>query len=243
MVFAISIDDIQLQNIKNAVTETSLDARALSPVTAGAFVAFYAFIGFEDMVNVAEEVQEPHKTLPRAIIMALVVSTLIYIMIAASAVLAMDPQQLRTSHAPLAELARSHSESAADIITLIGLFAVINGALIQIIMGSRVLYGMAQHGDAPAILANINATTRTPIYATLIITAMCLLFALVLPILTLATITSFITLAVFSAMHLSLWRIKAMKLESVDGVTYPLWVPVLGFFISTGFILAELVIF
>lgn len=243
MVFVISVDDMQLQAVKNIITDTSLNTHSLSPVMAGAFLAFYAFIGFEDMVNVAEEVREPRRNLPIAIMIALVVSTFIYIIIATSAVLTMDPQQLKASDAPLAELARRHSESAATIITLIGMVAVINGALIQIIMASRVLYGMARHGDAPGVFARINAVTRTPLYATLVITALLLLFALALPLLTLATITSFITLMVFSAMHLSLWRIKVLRIESAASVNYPLWIPVLGFFVSIGFVLMELLIF
>lgn len=241
MVFGLNLDSINHNSVNMIISD--IRTEALSPILAGAFLAFYAFIGFEDMVNVAEEVKDPHRTLPRAIMFALLISTTIYIAIASIAVMAMDPQLLSLSDAPLTELARRHSESAATAITLIGLVAVINGALIQIIMATRVLYGMAQLGNAPRIFTRIHPVTRTPVSATILVTVLLLLFALWLPILTLATITSFITLAIFSAMHLSLWRIKTLNLTSEASVDYPVWVPVLGFAISIAFILGELLIF
>lgn len=114
-------------------------------LVAGAFLAFYAYVGFEDMVNIAEEVREPEKNMPRAIIAALVISTLLYAAVVFAAVSLVVPAQLAASDAPLAEVFRQGDISPA-FITLVGMFAVINGALIQIIMASRILYGMSSRG-------------------------------------------------------------------------------------------------
>ncbi|MBE9516818.1 MAG: amino acid permease [Proteobacteria bacterium] len=241
-VSVIAIDGIQASGIPTINFDVSISTNTLGPILSGAFLAFYAFIGFEDMVNIAEEVKDPRRNMPRAIMLALTVSTLLYIGIAIIAVLAIDPRQLSQSSAPLAELVRGHSANAVIIISLIGMVAVVNGALIQIIMASRVLYGMAQQGNAPKQLGQVNRTTRTPLHATVLVVILLLVFALWLPLLTLATITSFITLAIFSAMHLTLWRLKVLDVKSDATVNYPLWVPVTGFIISLGFMLTELLI-
>ena len=112
----------------------------------GAFLAFYAFIGFEDMVNVAEEVKEPRRILPLAILITIGISTLLYLLVALVAVLALPPAELAQSRAPLALLYERATGSAPTLISLISMFAVVNGALIQIIMASRVLYGMSREG-------------------------------------------------------------------------------------------------
>ena len=91
-------------------------------------------------------------------------------------------------------------------ISLIGLVAVINGALIQMIMGSRVLYGLAQQGQIFAAFATINRRTRTPITATVAVTGAVLFFALVFPLENLARLTSWVVLIVFAIVNLALGR-------------------------------------
>jgi amino acid transporter len=97
-------------------------------------LAFYAFIGFEDMVNVAEEVKNPRRNLPLAIILALCVSTVLYMLVALTAVLALPIETLSQSTAPLATVIEYHNQGSPVSIGLISLVAVINGALIQIII-------------------------------------------------------------------------------------------------------------
>ncbi len=208
-------------------------------IFAGAFVAFYAFVGFEDIVNVAEEVRQPSRTLPRAIILSLIITTVLYLLVSTVAVLSVSPAELATSSAPLALVYEQATGREPLFITSIGLAAVINGALIQIIMASRVLYGMARQGWLPAVFGEIHATTRTPVITTLLLILMILLAALWLPLLTLAEITSLITLFVFAMVNLSLWRVKGAE-PFVSGIPlYPRWVPLCGFLFSVLFILFQ----
>lgn len=202
------------------------------------FLAFYAFIGFEDMVNVAEEVKNPQRNLPLAIVIALIATTVIYVLIALVAVLAMTPEELARSDAPLASLIEhSGHQSVVSSIGLIGLVAVVNGALIQIIMASRVVYGMARDGIAPVMFATVYARTQTPIRATLAVTLVILLLALWLPLVKLAEATSFITLIVFALINLSLWWLKVRTPHPPGIVRYPLWVPITGFTLCIGLLL------
>ena len=197
-------------------------------ILGGAFIAFYAYVGFEDMVNVAEEVREPHKTLPRAIILALAVTTVFYFLVSITAVLVLTPAELTSSSAPLAMLYEKATGNPPIVISLIGLFAVINGALVQIIMASRVLYGMGNRGWAPRFIAAVHDRTQTPVRATALVSLTILLLALWFPLITLAQITSFLTLLLFMLINAALIVIKH-KQPSVDGVTsYPPAIPWLG---------------
>jgi APA family basic amino acid/polyamine antiporter len=209
-------------------------------IVAGAFVAFYAFVGFEDIVNVAEEVKRPEVTLPRAVILSLVITTTLYLLISTLAVLTVPPEQLAASSAPLALVYEQATGREPVFITAIGLAAVINGALIQIIMASRVLYGMARQGWLPAALATVNATTRTPVFTSLLMCTLILIAALWLPLLTLAQVTSLITLFVFAMVNLSLWRVKATTPVVAGVPLFPRWMPLCGFLFSVVFILFQL---
>jgi len=206
----------------------------------GSFLAFYAFIGFEDMVNVAEEVKEPSKILPIAIILALVVTTILYFLVSLSAILVLPVDKLAGSKAPLALLYEHATGSRPVIISLISMFAVINGALIQIIMASRILYGMSKQGWLPPILGELNQVTRTPLKSTVLVTAIILILALWLPLITLAKITSLITLLIFAMVNLSLWIIKYRQPAPEGARVFSLWIPITGFFVTIIFILLQL---
>jgi len=204
-------------------------------ILAGAFLAFYAFIGFEDMVNVAEEVKDPSRNLPRAIVMALVISTLLYIVVVLVSVLTVPASVLAGDPAPLARVYQYKTGEAPTLITLISLVAVVNGALIQIIMASRVLYGLSWQGWLPPWLGRIHPRRRTPIVATVLVTALVLVLALWFPLLSLAKATSLITLLVFALVNLSLWRVKHYDRNPPGVRVVPRWVPALGFLISLAF--------
>ena len=210
-------------------------------ILLGSFLAFYAFIGFEDMVNVAEEVKEPSKTLPIAIILVLVVTTILYFLVSISAILVLPVEQLAGSKAPLALLYEHATGSRPVVISVISMFAVVNGALIQIIMASRILYGMSRQGWLPHALGQVNPLTRTPLKATMLVTLAILMLALWFELVTLAKVTSFITLLIFSVVNLSLWIIKRRQ-PAPEGVrTFPLWIPVTGFFVTTIFIFFQVI--
>lgn len=206
----------------------------------GAFLAFYAYIGFEDMVNIAEEVKVPERNMPCAIISALAISTLFYIAIALIGTLSVPPQELSASNAPLALIYEHATGKSPVIISQIALFAVINGALIQIIMSSRILYGMSCEGWLPAGLSHIHRRTQTPLPATILVAVLVLVFALWLPIVTLAKATSYIVLTVFALVNAALLMIKKKEPGPVDIKIYPAWVPALGLLLTLGLIFVEI---
>lgn len=217
------------------------DLIALSGVMAGAVLAFFAFIGFEDMVNVAEETKNPTRTLPLAIIITLVVTTLIYVVISVIAVIAVPLDELATHDAPLALIYERSTGKSAHVLSLIGIVAVLNGALVQIIMASRVLYGLGAQGLLPAFLATINRHTHTPLIATGIVTAIILILALGFGLARLAETTSIITLAIFSLVNGALIRIRIRDGKSEEGVCYPIAVPVCGLLVSLTFLVFGLI--
>jgi amino acid transporter len=203
-----------------------MNATALIGVVSGAFIAFYAFIGFEDIVNIAEEVKQPRRNLPRAIVISLVTSTTLYVLVAVVAIFSVPNSELAGSDAPLAVIVESKGYPPG-IIAAISLFAVINGALIQIIMASRVLYGLARDGLAFAAFARVHKRTRTPVIGTFALAGMMLVLCLFLSLGGLARITSFIALAIFTVVNLSLWRLKRQPSEEPE-FQVPTAVPVAG---------------
>jgi amino acid transporter len=209
-------------------------------VLLGAFVAFYAFIGYEDMVNIAEEVIEPQKTIPRGIIVALVLTTLFYLLVSLAAVLSLPLDKLAASDAPLAAVYEHLTGEQARFISAISIVSVLNGALVQVIMGSRILYGLSRQGRLPVWLGEVHPRTRTPVKATVLITAVVLVLSLFVPLVSLATITSLITLLVFAVVNLALWAIKG-RTGIQPAFSVPRWVPLTGFIASLGFVATQLV--
>lgn len=202
-------------------------------VLAGAFLAFYAMIGFEDMVTLAEEVKSVRHTLPIAIVVSILLTTLLYIMVSLVAVLSLDLDTLAFSATPMAELVREQGHIASIALWSVSLMTGINGALVQLVMAARVAYGMAQRNQAPGWLGSISPHTRTPVHATLGIGAVTLALALLFPLTTLAKITSAILLLVFAGVNLALWRIKRANPDVAGaGPRYPRWVPMTGFAVS-----------
>jgi amino acid transporter len=95
-------------------------------------------------------------------------------------------------------------------------------------MGARVLYGMAREGLAPQALSSINIKTKTPIITTLLVSILVLIFALWLPLLTLAKLTSFIVLIIFLLVNLSLWRIKHVNKADYENSIHSINFPIIG---------------
>jgi len=215
----------------------SMDLRA---VFLAALLAFYAYIGFEDMVNVAEEVKSPERNLPVAILAALVISSLLYVLVALVAVLSVPPAELAQSSAPLAYIYEHNTGSSPVLITVIGMLAVINGALIQIIMVSRILYGMARKGWVFARLGEVNPVTQTPLLATYITAVAITVLALTSTIAELAQYTSFLILVVFVMVNAALIRIKRRMPDPGNARVYPMAMPVTGMALSILFIVIQL---
>lgn len=220
----------------------SADAAAWSGIMLGAFVAFYAFIGFEDMANVAEEVQDATHNLPRAILFSLALATTLYLLVTLAAVLSLPPAQLAASAAPLALIFEHSTGYPPTLIAAISLFAVINGALIQIIMASRMLYGMSAAGWLPGMLAQVSMRTGTPVVATIAAASGVLLFALALPLGALAKVTSTIVLVVFALVNLALIKIKRRDPAPSGARVYAGWIPWGGLLLSLVLLFFHLVL-
>lgn len=213
-----------------------------SAVLLGVTLAFYAFIGFEDMVDVAEEVKDVQRTMPRAILLTLGISTGLYLLLMMTALLAMAPAELAGSGAPLALLYEAHTGRSAVIIGVIAMFAIINGALVQVVMASRVLYGLSSRGQIPAIFGRVHRTTRTPLIATATAAAMVLALGLYGRLGGLAAATSVIMMTIFALVNLALWRIKGRSPAPANVYEFPRLFPLIGFMLSTGFVLREFVL-
>lgn len=240
LVFAVAAPSLQELPAHWEEMLPSWDIAVWVGVAAGAFVAFYAFIGFEDIVNVAEEVQQPSRNLPLAVLICLGIATLLYMAIAVVTILEVPLAELSGSDAPLALVYERATGHPPVFISLISLAAVVNGALIQIIMASRVLYGMACQGWLPAVFASVHQVTRTPLVATSLLGVVILIMALWLPLVTLAELTSLITLTVFSLVNLSLWQVKRREPHPAGIMVFPSWLPVAGFVCSVSFVVFQL---
>ncbi len=226
------------------IIPSSGDVALWSGVFSAGLLAFFAFIGFEDLVNIAEEIHNPGRNLPRAIIATLVVTTVIYFLVAAVAVLSTPIEELSTSQAPLSDVFQRVTSISPATITLIAIFATANTLLIQVIMVSRVIYGMAKLGSLPHLLATVNATTQTPVLATVLVGCIVLALALFFPLEGLVRSTSLVALTVFALVNLSLLRIKWGARNSdlaPPPFEVPMWVPVAGFLTCCAFMLSELI--
>ena len=206
-------------------------------ITVGAFVAFYAFVGFEDMVNVAEETREPERIMSPAIMIALVSATILYVLIAIVAVLANTEIELAGNPAPLAAMVAHSGSHWPATIAVLSMLSVTNSALAQIVMVSRVVYGMADTGNAPALLGRIHPRWQTPVVATVLTVAIIILLALWFPLLILAKATSFVILIIFTLINLSLVRLKLNGAINRSGI----WVPITGGVLSVALIVMSVI--
>ncbi|MEA3353258.1 MAG: amino acid permease [Campylobacterota bacterium] len=215
--------EVTLSNFIPAVDLTIYNA-----IIMGAFLAFFAFTGFEDIITIAEEVKEPNTTMPKAIIWSLVFTTIIYMLIAFFSIIVLEPKTLALASAPLDEVYKTATNSESNILGTIGMLAMINGALIQLIMVSRILFGMSKEGWLPSAFNKLNPNTRTPVNATIFVSVLVYIATLWLPLLTLAELTSFVIFIIFSIVNLSLIKIKYSSTETKNIFTIPIWVPAIG---------------
>ena len=174
---------------------------------SGGVIAFFAFIGFEDIANMAEETVNPGRTASHAVLWTLGISILIYVLLSLVAVLAPDREAITGSQAPLAELVEQITGLSGEPVAAMAAIAMVNGILIQIVMASRMLYGMATEGLAPAWFAQVDKTHQTPGRATIVVAAAVLMLALFFPLVRLAETTSLVILVVFTLVNLSLFAL------------------------------------
>jgi basic amino acid/polyamine antiporter, APA family len=190
------------------------DTSLLSGIAFASLLAFFAFIGFEDLANVVEEAKVPHRDIPRAMVLTLLISTILYVAVAAIAVSAVSVERLSSSSAPLSLVFREVAGVSPATISAIAIVATLNTILAQMTMAARVLYGMARQGDLPVVLGHVNPKTATPLVATTLVVLLVIALALTVPLVRLAEGTSLATLAVFALVNLALLRLRQRGIPS-----------------------------
>jgi APA family basic amino acid/polyamine antiporter len=208
-----------------------------------ALIAVFAFIGFEHLVNIAEEMKEPNRTLPRALFLTLGLTAILYALVVWIAVTAVPPQELAVSSAPLALVFERLTGMPLVTMSAIAVVATLNGVIVHMIMISRVIYGLAFQGNLPKALTNLNSTTRTPLLATTVGVGAILVLALAVPLEGLADMTARFTLVVFAVINLALIRIKSRDEAPPAGAFIcPKWVPFAGLISSVTFLAIDLAV-
>jgi amino acid transporter len=211
------------------LTPPPFESATLSGIAYASLLAFFAFIGFEDLANVVEEAKDPHHDIPRAMVWTLVITTALYVAIAAIAVTVVSPAALAASPAPLTLVFRAVTDISPITISLVAIVATLNTILAQMTMAARVIYGLGRQGELPAGAGRVHPRTGTPIVATAAIVIATIVLALFVPFERLAEWTSLATLLVFALVNLSLLLLRAGKVAApAPHVRVPLWIPVVG---------------
>jgi APA family basic amino acid/polyamine antiporter len=237
VIIGFGVPQLDPEIMRSALHSQPADLAAGVGVLSGAMLAFYAFIGFEDIVNVAEETQDAKRNVPRAIIITLVVTTILYALVSIIAVSLSPIAELAASAAPLTFLFERISGLPGETISVIAIFSVLNGALIQIIMASRVFYGLSRRGWLPGWLGAIHRRTQTPGNAIIVCVLAVAILATLFPIEGLARVTSVITLTIFVLVAVALIQLKRKSGNAPPGIfTVPFWLPVVSV-VLIGFLL------
>lgn len=179
-----------------------------SGIAAASVFAFFAFIGFDDLVNMAEEAKAPERNMPRAIIISLAITTLLYILVSMAAVRTVPQDLLAASDKPLALVWETATGKSATFLAVIAVAAALNGVLAQIVMASRVLFGLGRRSDAFAVFHHSHPRFGTPVLGTILIGAVVIGAALTLPVAALAELTTFALLVVFAIVNAALIGLK-----------------------------------
>jgi amino acid transporter len=200
----------------------------LGAVMAGVTISFYAYIGFEDLANLAEECKNPARDLPRAILIAISFATVVYVLITLALLINVPKNSIGESNTPLllifdiaglSEITRHFS--------LIAILAITNTGLINLIMASRLLYGMSQEKLIPPVFGKVHAGRQTPWVGVLTALSAVLILVYTGGLKILAQTTSLLIIFVFLMVHLSLVKIK-LKKYAHTGIQFPIIFPVLG---------------
>jgi amino acid transporter len=229
-----SVDYLELPPPPEGGTEAGLSPGLL---LQGAVLTFFSFIGFEDILNVAEEVKQPRTTLPLGLLLALLIATCLYVLVAISAVSVLSYRELGQSPAALVDVVRKAAPAfPPTLFTAICIFAVANTALLNYVMGSRLLYGMSRQGLLPKRLGRVHPVRHTPHVAILILLGLVLALALSGDIRQLADATSLLLLGAFVVVNGALVVLKLRPGEPRGAFEVPVAVPAVGALLCLGMI-------
>ena len=197
-------------------------------ILSGAIVAYYSFVGFETSANVAEEIRNPSRVYPTALFGALITAGVVYAGVGIASATALPSEELAASSGPLLAVVSATGVSIPGwLFSAIALVAVANGALLTMIMSSRLAYGMAEHGLLSGVLARVLPQRRTPWVAIVVTTAVAMALTLVGDLATLAETVVLLLLFVFIATNLA---VLVLRRDPVEHEHFRVWtaVPVLG---------------
>lgn len=226
---AVALSDGSAQPARS-FTFSGESAAALAVLT-GASTAFYALVGFEDSVNVAEETQDPSRTFPKALFGGILLTGVVYLLVAFTATMIVDPAILAGPEGGDAPLALVLQEGPfafpPALFAAIALVAITNTALANLIMGSRVLYGMAREGVMPSILGRAHRTRHTPWVAIVFIAVV--MFGLVSTgdVGDLADTTVVLLLLVFTVVNVAVLVLKRDRVDH-DHFRAPSFIPIIA---------------
>jgi amino acid transporter len=201
---------------------------AFGAVTAATALAFFAMVGFEDSVNMAEETKDPVKIFPKVMLLGLCITGAIYILVSISSVALVSPEDLGEGDAPLLKVvAAGAPDFPVGIFAFITMFAVANSALINMLMASRLLYGMAQQRVLPRFLGKVHPQRRTPWAGILFTTAIAFALIWFANLEALGGTTSLLLLCVFTIVNIAVLVLRKDPVEH-DHFHAPTVIPVLG---------------
>ncbi len=184
----------------------------ISGIVIAFVLVFFAFIGFEDMANVAEEVKRPSRTIPKGIMLSVLITTVIYILVSIASVRTVGWEQLAESSAPLALVAQQKiGEQGHFILSLIALFATASTILITLVAGARIIFGMARDGSLPKKLASIHSKSKTPWIAVILIFIASVCFSFIGDIVIVANIVVFAIVVTFAMINLSVILLRYIQ--------------------------------
>jgi len=203
-------------------------------VLAGAALGFYALVGFEDSANVAEEVRDPRRAYPLALFGGLLVVGILYFLVTFTASMVVETERLAQSTGPLIEVVAQGPLAVPErVISAIALFALANGALINMIMASRLLYGMARENVLPPAFGRIHQSRQTPWVAIVFTTALAAILIATGEIDTLASATVTLLLFAFILVNISVLVLRRDRVDH-DHFVIPAAIPVIGVAVSLG---------
>lgn len=218
-------------NLLDVGSIPNLGALTPSLVLSGAVLTFYSFVGFEDLINVSEEVIEPQKNVPLALIFSMLVAAVIYMAVAIVAVNVLPTEELSASKQPLVDvMMKAWPWFPARVFSFIALFAVTNTALLNFIMASRLLYGLGNLRLLPRSFSKVHGVTHTPYVAVIVVAVVFGVLASIGDVTSLARATSLFILFIFTGMSASLFRFQWQDRSSSSRPQWsiPQVVPALG---------------
>ena len=188
--------------------ERSLLDGTTTGVMSGAALVFFAFIGFDEVVTLSEETHDPGRVIPRALLLALGISTVLYVAVAVAAVSAVDWRDLAAAERPLALVLGADGPFVISLLVWLALASTTSTVLLLMTAASRLLYGMARGGSLPGVFATVSRGSRAPWVATWAVFAGAAAFAGSGQIGLVASITDFTVYAVFIAVNLAVLQLR-----------------------------------